>query len=448
MQAEGFSTDVASSSVLTTTTFPECLPDMLATGDVAAFTAALIELPHGGMHERRVSSVGDMRLAERLLGGGEQFGVGDNDDGLDWLDGDDPFDMYSSASHESECVNEPGDGDKLQSSAGGNVTTLARSVAPSLPSAGTMAHLPGVMADNALETDAERTQHGTPALRESKRNVVAGACRMPAVASKHVPVRQLSTNVGKVPAAEARPQVAQLSHGGHVRMMPVWMTPTPQYPQGRVVIMPVHFLPAGAPNASAMPVAAQLQRTQLAVVAERQPVAVQAAAAAAGLQGAGSGTDNGGSAGSAHRKRRRTPASDMSGKNAIVSSGIKSNTTVPAAPNAMAPMAVAPGQCRPNMMAPVAPLVPMAVRRPSGNASSGTLPPFVGVYSHATQFLLQVSADASRRIEVNWHDTLPRDRALFTFRNRRSFRPQRGSGTPALWCPRGERGVLASYVSL
>ena len=166
-------------------------------------------------------------------------------DDMGWLDVDAPF--ARSSSYASMCINsEACDNDQQFGFGATNGLALDASSARD----SSLEDDRGAVA-GAFFADSPPQPAQAPALRASRRGST--------VAGPQVPLQNLST--GEAPAQQAaqRQPTPQLVQGGRVRTMPVWMMPTVQHPQGRVVMMPVHFMPAGAacpPGAAAVSTAA------------------------------------------------------------------------------------------------------------------------------------------------------------------------------------------------
>jgi hypothetical protein len=159
---------------------------------------------------------------------------------ISWLASDDEDPFTSLDSPASLCTGSPDDGDEA------DVSEKLRESGPLLSSS----------FDDCDVFITDRTSSRPPAdapmdaLRASK----CGASGIPA--SVEIPLAT-PTQVDPKPAVPQLPlqcegSKAMVSSQGHVvRMMPVWMMPTAQHPQGRMIRMPVHFLPG--PAATAMP---------------------------------------------------------------------------------------------------------------------------------------------------------------------------------------------------
>jgi hypothetical protein len=175
----------------------------------------------------RNSSACDLCLDYRLMS--DDLDDLDLADDMAWLHSDDPVASPGSRSsvHRLSCDandDEHVDAAELLLSAG-HSATLSLATESSHESGGHQEAFGG-------ESLSFRSRQ-TPALRASK-------CSSSGV--KATVQNQLS--VGQVAGAEPAVLSAGPADGHVVRVMPVWMMPTVQHPQGRVVMMPVHFMPA------------------------------------------------------------------------------------------------------------------------------------------------------------------------------------------------------------
>jgi hypothetical protein len=79
------------------------------------------------------------------------------------------------------------------------------------------------------------------------------------------------TPVAQVQSGGNGSKLVMSSQGHVVRMMPVWMMPTAQHPQGRMIMMPVHFLPGPAAAAAPRVPAAASSKPRGSVMSASRP---------------------------------------------------------------------------------------------------------------------------------------------------------------------------------
>ena len=153
-----------------------------------------------------------------------------------WLHADDPF--PSPDSNDSIAVPTPSTSGNAAGSGGSGDADVAAATLLLNAGAATLSYTgassscgDSTAVDESTSSTRTRASASASALRPSKRAAAAGVA---------APQQVSVWNTG------GRGNV-QMGEGHVVRMMPVWMMPAPQHPQGRMVMMPGHFLaPAAA----------------------------------------------------------------------------------------------------------------------------------------------------------------------------------------------------------